>query len=446
MAKIEYTKPASEHFPATTEVIEVRFWGAGGAEDQSFSIGSGANFHANGTLWIEILYTVEGAQIFYTRNFVQHEAFGYHGPSDLENQLDRLVKKGNGKFGFGDILPETCVWLSLEKKRYKDEDGQKHEYTNTLLEIAADTGAVFGRTSPGNRFITIKFPDIEVEEGVRFMRELIQEVDAAHQGKHPDPAGFPEGSSEWPFALQLNRKAYGKISEHYRENYFDNPLLAQAFDGWMAQLPPGGQILDAGCGHGDPVIGRLLVQGFQVTGCDLSPEMLDRAGQAFPQAKFIQKATTLIDDRAIYDGICSFNSLLYLDLIDFLNAILRLHRALKPGGLLFLFGFNSAPSWRGEPYSHLLGQWMWSSHYSMEEAAGLLEEHGYFQVLDMQEVQVDEGEAERIAQELEKQKEEEAAFLQRQAANPDQFNFPFFPTPIERSSYAYVIVARRCEK
>lgn len=89
---------------------------------------------------------------------------------------------------------------------------------------------------------------------------------------------------------------------------------------------------------------------------------------------------------------------------------------------------------------------MWSWHYGMEESASLLEEHGYFKVLETQKVQMDEAEAERITKEPKKQKREEEEYRQRQQQNPEAFFLPFFNTPIERSSYGYVIIAQRREK
>jgi SAM-dependent methyltransferase len=196
------------------------------------------------------------------------------------------------------------------------------------------------------------------------------------------------------------------------------------------------------------VIARLLEHGFQVTGSDFSPNMLQCAARQFPQASFIQTAINELSQEACYDGICSFNSLLYLDPIDLLNSIYHLHRALKPGGLIFLYAFDSGPDWRGEPFNQLFHHWMWTWHYSMEEAAGLLEEHGYFEVLDKRIVKMNEQDAERIARALEKQKQEEEEYLKRQEgmSESDIFFMPFIPAPIERSPYTYLVIARRCEK
>lgn len=380
MAKIELTREKTEHFPPTTETIEVRAWALGGTFEQTFYIGSGYNAQASSNIWLEIIYSVEGAQLFYSRNLL-HLFYpnGEENPTpDLEEKLDDVVKNG-GVFALCDIMPATSLTFT----------NQEDSYPSKALKISADTGAVFGRTAPEGRSIDIVLNLVgEEDKGERFMREIIQEIRAVQMGKHPDPASFPRGSSEWPFALQLNRLAYDKISAGYQDNLFANLLLSDSFDGWLAQLPPGGQLLDAGCGHGEPVIARLLEKGFQVTGSDFSPEMLRRAARQFPQVTFLHQPITALDQENTYDGVCSFNSMLYLDPIDLLNSIYRLHCALKPGGLLFLYGFDSGPDWRGEPYGHRLKHWMWSWHYGMEEVARLLEEHGYFEVRGMRKVQV----------------------------------------------------------
>jgi SAM-dependent methyltransferase len=446
LAKIEFTHPASEHLPASTEVIEARVWALGGREDHPFYIGSGANFQANSNIWLEIIYSVEGAQIFYTRNFLHHYTDHKGDAAAQEQELNELAAKDEGEFVFGDMLPDTSLTFLITKSSYQHENGEEEFFTYYRFKISTDTGTVFGRSGPNARSVDIVLHDIEKEQGICFMRELIHEIDAVQQGKHPDPADFPPGSSEWPLIGQLNRQAYNQISRDYQEDYFENPLLTAAFDGWLAQLAPGGHVLDAGCGHGNPVIARLLNQGFQVTGSDISPEMLARAAQQFPQASFMQQSTTQITQQPTFDGICSFNSLLYLDPIDLLNSIYCLHQALKLGGRLFLYAFDSGPDWRGEPFSYRLGQWMWSSHYGMEEAANLLEEHGYFEVIDTCKVYVDKEEAERLAQELEKQKQKEEEYRRKQEANPSLLPLPFFKDYIEHSPYAYVVTARRCER
>lgn len=444
MAKIEFTNPASENLPASTETIEVRVWSLCGSEAQPFYIGSGLNFQANGNIWLEILYSIEGAQIFYTRTFLHHPVLEPESIAGFERILDEITEKGEGHFGLGDMLPETSLLLNIERSSYKNFEGEDQYYLVSKLEISADTSSVFGRTAPGQRFVSIKVDLDDPQDGIRFMRDLLHEITAVQQGEHPNPASFPPGSSDWPLVAQLNRQAYAKISEDYQENYFENPALTQVFDAWLAQLPQGGHILDAGCGHGQPVIGRLLDKGYQVTGIDFSPAMLRQASQKYPQASFMNEVTSALDLQAAFDGICSFNSVLYLDPIDFFNSIYRLYQALKPGGLLFLHGFDTGPDWRGEALGYRLDQWMWSWHYNMEEAAEMLAEHGYFEVLETCVVAKDPDEEQRIAEALEKQEQAEAEYQQHLADNPGMPQIPFPDLPVERSPYGYVITARRC--
>ena len=87
--------------------------------------------------------------------------------------------------------------------------------------------------------------------------------------------------------------------------------------------------------------------------------MLKKAREQFPQVNFVQQAATQLDLDAAFDGACSFSSLLYLDPIDFYNAVYRLYQAIKPGGLLFLYGLDTGPDWRGEPFNIVIGKWMW---------------------------------------------------------------------------------------
>lgn len=444
MAKIDLTREAGEHRPESTETIEVRPWDQGGTEDQQFFIGSGANAQAHETIWLEIIYSVEGAQIFYTRNFL-HLPMGFNPDRELQ-RLEALRTAGEGVFGLVGFLPETSLTLKFETHSYPSRDGGAPEqHRSAALTISADTGAVFGFDAPSVRVVEIKLDLGTVEEGVRFMQELVRELEAVFKGKHPDPAGFPAGSSDWPLIRQLNRRAYNELAESYQDEYFSHQLLAEAFTAWLAQLPAGGQVLDVGCGHGNPVIQKLLESGFQATGTDFSPEMLKRAGAQFPQAAFVQKAITQLDFEAAFDGACSFSSLLYLDPIDLYNAIYRLHQAIKPGGLLFLFAFDNGPDWRGEPFNIVIGKWMWTWHYGMEEAARRLEEHGYFQVLEHKRVMWDEEEEQKAARDLEEAQKKEAEIRRQAQENPD-LPHRYFRAFVERPSYAYVIVARRAAR
>jgi SAM-dependent methyltransferase len=339
------------------------------------------------------------------------------------------------------MLPETSILLKREK--FTDLDLNQEENTGETyrLDVSADVGAVMGHASPGMRMISIRLRDVDAADGIRFMRDLIHEIIDVHQGMHPNPAKLPEGTSDWPFARQLNQKAYDLISEDYQETYFSNPLLTEMFDAWLDQLPAGGHILDAGCGHGDPVIARLLEKDYRVTGTDPSAKMLDRARTNFPNVVFINQMVGDIRSEAAFDGACSFSSLLYLDPIDLSHSLYRLYHALKPGGLLFLYAYDTHPSWRGVPYDIVLDQWMWSWSYGMEEAVQTLEEFGFFKALKCQDVSTEEQKEKQIADwRTYTQEAHDKLVKSWPGANipaPDLSKVP------QNLPYAYAIIARR---
>jgi SAM-dependent methyltransferase len=442
MAKIEFIKEAGEGTPQNVESLEVLVWGAGGTNTQEFVIGSGSNFNASTNFWIEVRYSVQGLPIFYTRNIFSH-AWG----DVCSGQLERLEEFVQGKtqgFSYGDMLPETGLSLARETNTYTS-DGQEQTSSYYNLNIHLDFGAVFGHSSPGERMIEIQFPDIGLEEGLRFMRELVADLETACQGRHPDPGLLPPGFSDWPFARELNRRAYDQISVDYKEDYFAEPLLRDVFDNWLAQLPKSGSVLDAGCGHGDPVITRLLEHGCHVTGSDLSPAMLTRARAQFPQVEFWERTITEIQAESIFDGVCSFSSMLYLDQIDFFHSIHRVFRAMKAGGLLFLYGYDLHPRWRGQPYEVEIKQWMWGGTRSIEETTQAMEEHGYFKVLQTVITENEEVRQKKIAEwRIQAQKEHDEWLAKLDPSIKIQRTDYSNVTP--RLGYPYVVVAQKQEK
>ncbi len=440
MAKIEFIQAKTEERPESMERVDVRVWGLSGRKHQHFLIGGGINFNAPGTLLLEISYTVNGAQFFYTRNYVQFQA-DLESASAVEEHLAKFERGEVDTIGFGDMLPETSILLKRDKYTSHDQNNQEIESASYQLEISADVGVVLGEASPGVRMINFDLKYVEAEDGIRFMRELIHEVVDAHRGRHPNPADLPDGASDWPFVRQLNHKAYDLISEDYDEHYFANPLLTDMFDSWLEQLPPGSSILDAGCGHGTPVISRLLEKGYQVTGTDLSPRMLERARKSFPDVTFVNQMVSEIRSEAEYDGACSFSSILYLDPIDLSHSLYRLYKAIKPGGLLFLNAYDLHPDWRGLPYDDQLNQLMWSWCHGMDEVTQALEEFGYFKVLKVQNVTTEEEKEKRIASWRKYTQEEYDKLVASYPVAAD--NPPDLSKVPENLSYCYAILARR---
>ena len=99
-------------------------------------------------------------------------------------------------------------------------------------------------------------------------------------------------------------------------------------------------VLDAGCGSGTKSL-LLAERGFTVTGIDVSPEMLDKAGEKAAEAE-LQDLTSfqsvnlvsLSFDDATFDVVLCWGVLMHIPDIE--GALAQLARVLKPGGLLIV--------------------------------------------------------------------------------------------------------------
>ena len=102
---------------------------------------------------------------------------------------------------------------------------------------------------------------------------------------------------------------------------------------FLAWLPTGGHILDAGCGSGRDVC-AFLQQGYTVTAFDASPALAALASAHCGLPVHVLRLEE-INWQARFDGIWACASLLHLTLPELTDVLRRLATALKPGGVLF---------------------------------------------------------------------------------------------------------------
>ena len=121
------------------------------------------------------------------------------------------------------------------------------------------------------------------------------------------------------------------------ETYIEDTLsvdMSAVMDRFVAHLPDGGRVMDAGCGSGRD-IRSFLGKGFDVSAFDASMEMVKHASK-FSGVEVRHAAFSDLTDEEEYDGIWCCASLLHVREADFADVIARLRRALKPGGVIYL--------------------------------------------------------------------------------------------------------------
>lgn len=105
---------------------------------------------------------------------------------------------------------------------------------------------------------------------------------------------------------------------------------------WLGGLPAEADLLDLGCGSGEPIARYLLGQGHRVSGVDGAASLLELARTRLPAGRWIHAdMRTLTLDRS-YDGILGWDSVFHLTADEQRTLLPRLAAALAPGGALLL--------------------------------------------------------------------------------------------------------------
>ena len=110
--------------------------------------------------------------------------------------------------------------------------------------------------------------------------------------------------------------------------------MSELYATFLRQIPAGGRILDAGCGSGRDSL-AFLRRGYSVVSMDASIEMVKATTSLTGQAALLLTFDAIQFD-AEFDGIWACASLLHVSRRDLDAVLVRLTRALKPQGVLYL--------------------------------------------------------------------------------------------------------------
>ncbi|MDH2381358.1 class I SAM-dependent methyltransferase [Bradyrhizobium sp. CER78] len=151
--------------------------------------------------------------------------------------------------------------------------------------------------------------------------------------------------------------------QFYRRN-------AEAYAGWakapstrligfLKLLPPGGAILELGCGAGNHAA-VMLAEGFVLRATDGSPEMAEVATRRINHPVEAMRFDEL-GDREAYDGVWASACLLHVPRDELAGILGRIHRALKPGGVFYAsykIGHGDGRDSIGRYYNYPEADWL----------------------------------------------------------------------------------------
>jgi SAM-dependent methyltransferase len=147
--------------------------------------------------------------------------------------------------------------------------------------------------------------------------------------------------------------------------------------GWLerfaAQLPPGGSVLDIGCGSGEPIGRHLIENGYAVTGVDAAPAMIGLCRSRFPSGTWLVADMRELALGRHFAGLLAWDGFFHLRPEDqrAMFPIFAAHAAPKAALM-----FTSGPSF-GEAIGTFEGEPLYHGSLDPAEYRALLKAEGF---------------------------------------------------------------------
>jgi len=147
-------------------------------------------------------------------------------------------------------------------------------------------------------------------------------------------------------------------------------------DRFTASLPAGADLLDLGCGSGDPIARFFLDKGFSVTGVDFAEPLIEIAKKTFPKGRWIVGDIVDLPPLGRFDGIYSWDGFFHLSIDEQRQVLPEIAKQIKRGGSLLL----TVGTGEGEVKGQIDDEEVYHASLSPDEYKRILKACGFSQV------------------------------------------------------------------
>ncbi|EJN60631.1 class I SAM-dependent methyltransferase [Halogranum rubrum] len=135
---------------------------------------------------------------------------------------------------------------------------------------------------------------------------------------------------------QVVRDGYERHAATYASMRSASTRELDILDEFLRSCEVPARVLDAGCGQGRPVLGRLSDR-FTAVGLDFSREQLRLATDAAPSAALVEGDLVALPFRdGVFDVVVAAHSIIHVPLDDYQTVLDEFARVLRPEGRLLL--------------------------------------------------------------------------------------------------------------
>lgn len=168
-------------------------------------------------------------------------------------------------------------------------------------------------------------------------------------------------------------EAYDKIIDWFDNARTKTLMESEYLNLIIKNIPTNSDILDLGCGTGEPIARFFIESGYKVTGVDGSSKMIELCKKRFPDLQWIVSDMRDIRLQKKFDAILAWHSFFHLDQDSQRKMFKIFESHIKPNGIL---AFTTGDE-EGEVWSDNGGQSLYHASLSIKEYEFLLKDSSF---------------------------------------------------------------------